>query len=571
MLDLKQTTIIIPIKIEHQDRYRNAKTVLNFMNTHFETNVFIYESSDDGISRLDFLDELTNLKIKTWIIKDEDSFHRTKYLNIMLDEVETDAVANYDIDILLEPTNLYNCQNLLIYNKADVIFPYGYGNNQIQILETFNYPGFAESGYNLDYIKKSDKKLNHTSECGHCVMFRTSVYREGFGENENFISYGPEDKERMDRFKKMKYNVRWMPGETVYHLEHYRGNDSWQTNPYYRSNWEIFERLKGLSYGELMDYYINQIYQKKYNTIGTQKKILITGGNGLIGRAFSGDVRKIGSKNCDLRNPSEVKAFIEKGEYTGIIHCAAKVGGIQGNLDRPGEFFYDNIMMNTNVIEEARKAGIKKLIFFASTCVFPDSVEYPLSPEKIHNGNPHPSNYAYAFAKRMGDVQIQAYKDQYDLDYFTVIPGNVYGPGDMYNLNDAHVIPALIHKMYLAKLNGTEFKVWGSGTPLREFIFSEDVAKLTMLLYDNYTGRDPVILSTSEEISIREVVLLIAELMEYKGSIIFDSSKPDGQYRKPSDNSVITNMFPDFKFTPIREGLSKSINWFIENYPNVRL
>ena len=300
-------------------------------------------------------------------------------------------------------------------------------------------------------------------------------------------------------------------------------------------------------------------------------RILVTGGNGLVGRSFNGsEFIKISTKEGDLKDRGFAKEIIEKHKPDGIIHCAAKVGGIMGNTNYPGDFYHDNIMMNTNVIEEARKNGIKKLIFFSSTCVFPDKVEYPLSPEKIHLGPPHSSNYAYAYAKRMGQVQIQAYREQYGVNYFTVIPCNIYGPGDNYNLDNGHVIPSLIHKMYLAKQNNTDFVVWGSGSPLREFIFSEDVAELTMMLYEKYDGVDPVILSTSEEISIKNVVLMIAEIFEFKGKVIFDSDKPDGQLRKPSDNSVIKSMFPDYKFTPIETGLRKSITWFIENYENIR-
>ena len=300
-------------------------------------------------------------------------------------------------------------------------------------------------------------------------------------------------------------------------------------------------------------------------------KILITGGNGLVGRSFNGsDFIKISTKDGDLKDRNIAKEIIQKHNPTGIIHCAAKVGGIMGNTNYPGDFYHDNIMMNTNVIEEARKNGVKKLIFFSSTCVFPDKVEYPLSPEKIHLGPPHNSNYAYAYAKRMGQVQIQAYREQYGVNYFTVIPCNIYGPGDNYDLENGHVIPSLIHKMYLAKQNNTDFVVWGSGSPLREFIFSEDVAELTMMLYEKYNGVDPVILSTSEEVSIKDVVLMIAEIFEFKGDVIFDSTKPDGQLRKPSDNSVIKEMFPDYKFTPMETGLRKSIEWFIENYENVR-
>jgi GDP-L-fucose synthase len=300
-------------------------------------------------------------------------------------------------------------------------------------------------------------------------------------------------------------------------------------------------------------------------------RILVTGGNGLVGRSFNGSAFiKISTKEGDLKDRDFTKEIIQKHNPAGIIHCAAKVGGIMGNTNYPGDFYHDNIMMNTNVIEEARKNGVKKLIFFSSTCVFPDKVEYPLSPEKIHLGPPHNSNYAYAYAKRMGQVQIQAYREQYGVNYFTVIPCNIYGPGDNYNLDNGHVIPSLIHKMYLAKQNNTDFVVWGSGSPLREFIFSEDVAELTMMLYEKYDGVDPIILSTSEEISIKDIVLMIAEIFEFQGKVIFDSAKPDGQLRKPSDNSVIKSMFPDYKFTPIETGLRKSITWFIENYENIR-
>jgi GDP-L-fucose synthase len=301
------------------------------------------------------------------------------------------------------------------------------------------------------------------------------------------------------------------------------------------------------------------------------KKILITGGSGLVGSSFIGEeFIHLSSKDGDLRNKESIKSLIEKTNPEGIIHCAAKVGGVLGNTKYPGDFYHDNIMMNTNVIEEAKNKGIKKLVFFSSTCVFPDEVEYPLSPEKIHLGPPHQSNYAYAYAKRMGQVQIQAYKDQHDLNYFTVIPTNIYGPNDSYDMENGHVLPSLIHKMYLARESGEDFIVWGSGNPLREFIFSEDVAKLTMNLYRDYNGNAPVILSTSNETSIKNVVLMIADIFDFKGNIKFDTSKPEGQYRKPSDNSVIRQMYPDFKFTQMREGLEKSINWFIENYKIAR-
>jgi len=300
-------------------------------------------------------------------------------------------------------------------------------------------------------------------------------------------------------------------------------------------------------------------------------KILITGGYGLVGSEFTKEnYIKISSNNVDLRNTLDVDNFFNQTNFDGIIHCAAKVGGVGSNMKYKGEFFYDNIMMNTNVIEQARKYKIKNLVAFLSTCVFPNDVEYPLTEKKIHLGPPHFSNDAYAYSKRMSDIQIRAYKEQYDLNYKSVIPTNIYGPNDNYNIENGHVIPSLIHKCYLARKNKTDFTIWGSGKPLREFIFSRDVAKLTEWVLENYTENEPIILSTSEEIAIKDVVEIIVELMNFKGSVKWDSSKPDGQFRKPSDNSKIKNYLPNFKFTPIYNGLKETIEYFEKNYNLIR-
>jgi len=299
------------------------------------------------------------------------------------------------------------------------------------------------------------------------------------------------------------------------------------------------------------------------------RKIIVTGGRGLVGRCFDSD-RFLRSTSTNFTEKDNVRNYLQSAKAEGIIHTAAKVGGVKGNMSFPADFTYQNLMMNTILIEEAKLAGIRKLISFASTCVFPDKAEYPLTPEQIHLGPPHQSNYGYAYAKRMADVQIQAYREQYGVNYFSVIPCNIYGPGDNYDLENGHVIPALIHKFYLAKERNEDVTIWGSGNPLREFIFSKDVAKLVELLYDSYDSGVPVILSTGEEVSIGDMVSMIAEIFEFKGKIIFDKDKPEGQFRKPSDNSIIKEMFPDFKFTPVKEGLRESVEWFISNYPNVR-
>jgi GDP-L-fucose synthase len=259
---------------------------------------------------------------------------------------------------------------------------------------------------------------------------------------------------------------------------------------------------------------------------------------------------------------------IHQPEY--VIHTAARVGGVGANMKANAEFFYDNVMMNTNVIEVCRVNNVKRAAFFLSTCVFPDKVEYPLTEEKIHLGPGHPSNYGYSYAKRMAEVQVRSYNDQYKTNYFCVIPCNIYGPGDNFSLENGHVIPSLIHKVYLAKQNNTDLEVWGDGSPLREFIYSKDVARITeKLLYEtNFTGN--IIVSNSFEWSIKDVVGMICEIMDFKGNIVWLKDKPNGQLKKPSDNSKLHAWIGNPNFTPLVKGLEETIGWFETNYANVR-
>ena len=297
-------------------------------------------------------------------------------------------------------------------------------------------------------------------------------------------------------------------------------------------------------------------------------KRLVTGGTGLVGSAIIADV-KVG-RNYDLTNPEICDSMFNEHKPTHVIHCAAKVGGLGGNMNYKGEYFHDNIMINTNVIESARKAGVTNLVSFLSTCVFPDNIEYPLTEKKIQLGEPHFSNYPYAYAKRMADIQIRAYREQYDVKYTSVIPCNIYGPNDNFSLEHGHVIPMLMHKLYLAQQRNEDFVVWGSGKPLREFIFSKDVAKLAEWALDNYDESEPIIFSTSNEISIMDLVDLLVTEFEFKGKVIFDNSKPDGQFRKPSDNSKLKSYLPNFEFTSIEDGIKETVYWFKENYDRAR-
>ena len=299
-------------------------------------------------------------------------------------------------------------------------------------------------------------------------------------------------------------------------------------------------------------------------------KTMLTGGYGLVGSAIKDINYRLSSSDADLRDWSQCDNIFREINPTHVIHTAAKVGGLGGNMNYKGEFFYDNIMINTNVIEACRKYDVEKLVCFLSTCIFPDDVEYPLTEKKIHLGKPHHSNYPYAYAKRMADIQLQAYREQYGLNYISVIPTNIYGPNDNFNLENGHVIPSLIHKCYIAKQKNEDFRIWGTGKPLREFIHSDDISKLTLWALENYDESEPIIFSNSNEVSIGYVASLIAGEFNYRDRMVFESDKPDGQYRKPSDNSKIKKYLPNFKFKSIEDGIGETVQWFIKNYEGIR-
>ena len=303
-------------------------------------------------------------------------------------------------------------------------------------------------------------------------------------------------------------------------------------------------------------------------------KTLVTGAGGLVGYA----IRQLNPKNsvyitrkdADLTDFAQTKKIFEKVKPNQVIHLAAEVAGIGGNTIHSGEFFRKNVMININVLEVARLVNVDKLISFMSTCVFPDPCTYPLNEKNIHFGPPHPSNFGYAYAKRMLEVQSSAYRKEWGCNFIVAIPTNIYGESDFWNLEDGHVVPSLIHKCYLAKKNNKDLVVWGSGRPLREFVYSYDIAKLILWAMQKYNEETPIILSNSKEKSIKELIELIVKEMDFKGKVIFDTTKPEGQFRKPSDNSKLKRYLPNFKFTPLKVGIKNTVEWFIKNYPNVR-
>jgi GDP-L-fucose synthase len=305
------------------------------------------------------------------------------------------------------------------------------------------------------------------------------------------------------------------------------------------------------------------------------KKLLVTGADGMLGRAII-DYASVNNtdqlviyplihKQCDLTDFHATKAVFDYIKPDYVIHTAAVVGGIGSNMNHPGKFYNTNININNNVLEVARLSGVEKLISYMSTCVFPDSAPHPLKVEDIHSGPPHPSNAAYAYAKRMLDVQSRAYRSEYGCNFITLIPCNLYGSHDNWDLQNGHVLPSLIHKAFIAKEKGIPLEVWGTGKPLREFMYAEDMAHISLLLLDTYAGVDPLIISPDQEISIKKAVELIVEYVGVN-EYIFLTDKPDGQYSKPSDNSIFRSLTPYFKFTSIENGLQKVIQFFCNGY-----
>jgi GDP-L-fucose synthase len=305
-------------------------------------------------------------------------------------------------------------------------------------------------------------------------------------------------------------------------------------------------------------------------------KILITGGTGLVGKAFSHtktehELILVGSHQYDLESWYDARCMIGTHTPNMIIHLAAKVGGVKANMSHPGDFYKSNIRINTNVLEAAKCFKVEKVISLLSTCVYPDKASYPLTEEQIHTGRPHHSNFGYAHAKRMLDIQSRAYRQQYGCNFITAIPNNLFGEHDNFDLENSHVLPAIIRKVYEAKLNGTNVSLWGDGSSLREFTYSRDLAEILLFLLDRYDEPEPMNVGNTNEISIKEASEIICEIMDFEGEIVWDTSKPAGQHRKPSDNSKLIKLgWRQEDYTDLKKALTETCEWVILNYPNIR-
>ena len=304
-------------------------------------------------------------------------------------------------------------------------------------------------------------------------------------------------------------------------------------------------------------------------------KVLVTGSNGLLGQALrkvlgNGHVYHT-RKDVDLTNYEETFKFFEdkilnEGVNT-VIHTAAKVGGVNANMNNNQSFFKDNYVINSNVIKVCSILKVENFVNILSTCIFPhENITYPLTSEQIDNGAPHPSNYGYSYAKRLSGYETQIFRNVLNKNWYSVVPTNLYGPYDNFNLEDSHLIPGMIHRAYLAKQNNEKFVIWGDGSPLRQFVYSEDMAKLIVWSLNNWNSEKHCMMIDETEVSVMDVARIISEKFGFnENDLIFDETKPKGQFRKPAVSDI-----KDFKFKPIRDGINETIDWFIKNYENIR-
>jgi GDP-L-fucose synthase len=303
-----------------------------------------------------------------------------------------------------------------------------------------------------------------------------------------------------------------------------------------------------------------------------KKKVLVTGASGFLGKYLIEKLKKRGvkklftpsSREFDLRKLEKCKAIVQGMDI--VIHLAGFVGGIGLNLHHPGEMFYDNIRMGIFLIDEARKANVDKFVAIGSICCYPKFTPVPFTEEHLWDGYPEETNAAYGLAKKMLLVQCQAYRQQYGFNGIFLLPVNMYGPGDYFDPDSSQVIPALIKKMYEAKMQGKdEYVVWGTGKPTREFLYVDDAAEAIILAAQCYNKPDPVNIGAGFEISIYNLTHKIAKLIGFKGKIIWDTKKPDGQPRRMLDVSKAKKEFGFVAKVPFDKGLKNEVEWYEKN------
>jgi GDP-L-fucose synthase len=300
------------------------------------------------------------------------------------------------------------------------------------------------------------------------------------------------------------------------------------------------------------------------------KNILVTGGSGMVGRSLQDimpDAIYLSSKDCDLTNPIETELLIKYHKPNVIIHLAAKVGGIIDNINKPAEYFDDNVIMNTNLVKYAHKYGVERFIGILSTCIYPDVVdEYPITEEMLHLGPPTKTNFSYGYAKRSLAVQIDAYNQQYGTKYQYLTPCNLYGQYDKWGQN-SHFVAALIKKIMFAMANGdNRLGLFGTGKPLRQFMHSDDLAWIIKHCIDNDIT-ESFNVATEENLTIDEIARIAIQIIDNGtiGDILYDSTKPDGQYRKDVSIEKMNKLIPEFKAIPLRDGIKQTFEYLKAN------
>jgi GDP-L-fucose synthase len=313
--------------------------------------------------------------------------------------------------------------------------------------------------------------------------------------------------------------------------------------------------------------------------------ILITGGSGLVGTSLKNynlkdvNVMFLSSKDCDLRNKDECELLFKSNNFKVVIHLASLVAGLYGNMDNNYQFFVENNYINTNILECCRKYNVRRLINVLSTCIFPEQsktnlLTFPLTSDQILNGKPHFSNSGYAHSKRSLYIGSKLLTKFSDIEIINLIPTNLYGEYDNYNLHKSHVIPALIHKIYLAKKENKSLIIKGSGNAYRQFVYVNDLSKIIInfISLDLKKQLHSLIISPSKdnEISIKQLVDKLVFKFKFTGKIIYDDDFQDGQEHKTADSTELLQYFPDFQFTSLSDGLDNTINYFITHFNNIR-
>jgi len=309
----------------------------------------------------------------------------------------------------------------------------------------------------------------------------------------------------------------------------------------------------------------------------SSQKIVVTGGAGFLGQAVVGLLKKKGcreifvvrQKEFDLRQQSAVARLYQQAKPDVVIHLAASVGGIGANRENPGRFLYENLIMGTELLEQARHHKVKKFVTVGTICAYPKFTKVPFKEEALWDGYPEETNAPYGLAKKILLVQSQAYRQQYGLNAIYLLPVNLYGPGDNFDPSSSHVIPALIKKCIDAKLNKQDsIIVWGTGKATREFLYVDDAARGIVLAAQKYDKPEPVNIGAGFEISIKELVQMIVKLTGYQGKVIWDKTKPDGQPRRSLDTSRARREFGFEAKTSFEAGLKKTISWYKQHIKN---